>query len=347
MDYNHLNIPQGGGPAHPPPVPSYHQYLPNGANTGMMPNEMDAMASMQNTIGPYGVPYVNHAAAAANSSSGNGQTKKKLRKSSSSTVESGWEEVEPAREPAESKLGWSKFTRNLFEMASNAENGAAIGFNAEGDCLEIRNHRLLGSDILPKYYKHKNVSSFVRQLNNYGFKTTPTPNNSETIQCFYHENFKRGRLDLLGAVTRRGASKGEKDVKTMQLEIDSLRRREAEQRNRAKELEERNRQLIMENNELVEENKRLKVNWNSMRESMGRSKSQGSGSNQGYHQDPAMYAAYPADHQTMFRSVLPLFNPVTQTMSSVDPSNPNSLMQHVIVDEDFHRSGGPFGNMDA
>jgi regulator of replication initiation timing len=282
-----------------------------------------------------------------------------MRKSSSSTVESGWDEAEPSRE-GESKLGWSKFTRNLFEMASSLENEAAIGFNADGDCLEIRNPRLLGSDILPKYYKHKNVSSFVRQLNNYGFKTTPSGGgNNDTIQSFYHENFKRGRLDLLGLVSRRGASKGEKDTKTMQMEIANLKRREGEQRAKARELEEQNKHLIMENTALVEENKRLKANWGVIRDSMGLQKppppmhhqqQQTGQPHAAYHDGsgvPTMYGSYadPHQHAAMYRPVqLPLFTPVTQNM---DPSNPGSILQHVILDDDFHRSGGPFGNLDS
>lgn len=56
-------------------------------------------------------------------------------------------------------------------MANSEENGFAIGFSQDGTFLEIRDAKQLGEVVLPKYYKHRNVSSFVRQLNNYGFKT--------------------------------------------------------------------------------------------------------------------------------------------------------------------------------
>ena len=56
-------------------------------------------------------------------------------------------------------------------MANAEDNGFAIGFSSDGNFLEIRDAKQLGEVVLPKYYKHRNVSSFVRQLNNYGFKT--------------------------------------------------------------------------------------------------------------------------------------------------------------------------------
>ena len=178
---------------------------------------------------------------------------------------------------------------------------------------------------------------------------TASASNSDTVQSFYHENFRRGRIDLLGLVTRRGASKGEKDVKAMQLEIVALKRREQEQRERMRELEENNRQLMYENNALMEENKLLKANWARIRDSLGRGKSMQQGGNPHYTQiggggDPSMFATYPDHSSTLYRPVqLQLFTPVTQNMPSIDPSNPNSLMQHLIMDDDFHRSGGPFG----
>ena len=152
----------------------------------------------------------------------------------------------------------------------------------------------------------------------------------------------------MGSVTRRGAAKGEKDTKAMQLEISALKRREREQRERAKELEESNRQLIYENNVLLEENKLLKANWNRFRESLGRGKPMPHmAGHYGQMGDQGMYAGYPDPQSTLYRPVqLQLFNPVTQNMPSIDPSNPSSLMQHVIMDDDFHRSGGPFGNGD-
>lgn len=50
-----------------------------------------------------------------------------------------------------------------------------ISWTSSGDSFNIKNISKFTDEILPQYFKHRNFSSFIRQLNMYGFRKTRHP----------------------------------------------------------------------------------------------------------------------------------------------------------------------------
>ena len=81
------------------------------------------------------------------------------------------------------------FLSKLFDILSNTNNNSAISWDSEGKKIVISDIVKLCNEVLPKFYKHKNYSSFIRQLNLYGFhKTRGILDNSEKYE---HEKFTK------------------------------------------------------------------------------------------------------------------------------------------------------------
>ena len=61
------------------------------------------------------------------------------------------------------------FLCKLYDILNDLAYRDIISWNKEGNGVIIKNITKLCKIVLPKFYKHKNYSSFVRQLNIYGF----------------------------------------------------------------------------------------------------------------------------------------------------------------------------------
>ena len=65
------------------------------------------------------------------------------------------------------------FLTKTFAMLNECPITIAC-WNKEGNSFYILNQKELSENIIPKYFKHNNFSSFVRQLNFYGFYKVKT-----------------------------------------------------------------------------------------------------------------------------------------------------------------------------
>ncbi|ORX81760.1 hypothetical protein K493DRAFT_270309 [Basidiobolus meristosporus CBS 931.73] len=112
----------------------------------------------------------------------------------------------------------NNFVHKLHGMVIDKQYQHLISWNYSGTSFIVCNITEFSKDVLPKHFKHNNFSSFVRQLNMYGFhKVNKSPRGHRTlaenqIWEFSHAKFLRDRPDLLD------------DIKRKALESENLRR---------------------------------------------------------------------------------------------------------------------------
>ena len=93
----------------------------------------------------------------------------------------------------------TSFLLTTYKMLEDEQNQKAIHWSESGKSFIIVDMELFKS-ILPKYFKTKNYSSFVRQLNLYDFHKV---RNNKGFTEFAHDQFHRHMLQNLPFITRK------------------------------------------------------------------------------------------------------------------------------------------------
>ncbi|KAM9097832.1 heat shock factor protein 1 isoform X1 [Sarcophilus harrisii] len=123
------------------------------------------------------------------------------------------------------------FLTKLWTLVSDPETDALICWSPSGNSFHVFDQGQFAKEVLPKYFKHNNMASFVRQLNMYGFRKVVhieqgglvKPEKDDTE--FQHPYFIRGQEQLLENIKRKVTSVSSikhEDIKVRQDNVTKL-----------------------------------------------------------------------------------------------------------------------------
>jgi hypothetical protein len=130
------------------------------------------------------------------------------------------------------------FIRKTYDILEERKFPEIIDWNPEGTALVIKKPSEFAQKVLPTYFKHNNLTSFVRQLNMYNFHKRRTQN---IDHVYYHELFQKGKKHLLKEIRRKNheqnqdkshlklpdtfdPSQGSRDITSLSYENQFLKR---------------------------------------------------------------------------------------------------------------------------
>ncbi|KAK3825469.1 MAG: HSF-type DNA-binding-domain-containing protein, partial [Benniella sp.] len=114
-------------------------------------------------------------------------------------------------------------------MVNEPTSDNLIKWSEDGQSFVVLNHVRFAKEVLPKFFKHNNFSSFVRQLNMYGFHKVPhlqqgvlMPNTESEQWEFSNPHFQKNQPDLLNLVSRKKASNGNEDKDALTTDLGNI-----------------------------------------------------------------------------------------------------------------------------
>eukprot|EP01097_Dermamoeba_algensis_P005750 TRINITY_DN3631_c0_g1_i1.p1 TRINITY_DN3631_c0_g1~~TRINITY_DN3631_c0_g1_i1.p1 ORF type:complete len:260 (-),score=77.26 TRINITY_DN3631_c0_g1_i1:1295-2029(-) len=121
--------------------------------------------------------------------------------------------------------GLAPFVAKMYQIVNDPSLNEIIGWGPQNNSVVIFDPPRFEKEILPVFFKHSNLNSFIRQLNIYGFrKLTSTfdfslmtssltsqasrkADEKEVKLAFFHPKFQKGEIQQLSEIVRKKPSK--------------------------------------------------------------------------------------------------------------------------------------------
>jgi len=117
------------------------------------------------------------------------------------------------------------FLAKLWALVNDPSCDDLIAWDPSGGSFHVYDQSRFAREILPRYFKHNNFASFIRQLNMYGFRKISTIEHGslkterDDIE-FAHPSFIRGHDTLLELIKRRAPDNQQKlPIQTTKLDL--------------------------------------------------------------------------------------------------------------------------------
>ncbi|KAJ6912695.1 heat stress transcription factor B-3 [Populus alba x Populus x berolinensis] len=151
------------------------------------------------------------------------------------------------------------FLLKTYMLVEDLATDDVISWNGEGTGFVVWQPAEFSRDLLPTLFKHSNFSSFVRQLNTYGFRKVAT-----SRWEFCNDMFRKGERELLRQIRRRKAwtNKQQPIAPLIQATPQEF---EEDQRSSSTLSSSEYTSLVDENNRLKKENGVLSTELTSMK----------------------------------------------------------------------------------
>ncbi|XP_074541740.1 heat shock factor protein 2 [Halichoeres trimaculatus] len=124
--------------------------------------------------------------------------------------------------------GVPAFLTKLWTLVEDENTNEFICWSQEGNSFLVLDEQHFAKEILPKFFKHNNMASFIRQLNMYGFRkvmhidTGMVKQEKDGPVEFQHPYFKHGQDDLLEHIKRKVSTSRPEDTKLRQEDLSKI-----------------------------------------------------------------------------------------------------------------------------